>query len=105
MRLGRVTIRLAALIVLLTSASDYWAYDQWDPTAPMNSTGPDAIAVFASHTTSTVSLRCIDLPDDHCLAALQRWRRQPPFSLNLASIHRWTGSFTPSDELHRRLSA
>ena len=67
MRLGIITFRLAALIVLITSASDYWAYDQWDPTAPMNSSGPEAIAIFASNTPSAVSLHCANLPDDHCL--------------------------------------
>ena len=65
MRLGIITVRLAALILFLTSFSDYWAYDQWDPTPPVNSSGSEAIAVFASHTASTVSLRGANLPDDH----------------------------------------
>jgi hypothetical protein len=61
------TIRLASLIVLLVSGSDYWAYDRWDPTAPMNSSGPQALALFVSQVASGVSLRCSNLPDDHCL--------------------------------------
>ena len=67
MRLALVTIRLAALIVLLASASDYWAYDRWDPAAPMNSSGPEAISLFASRAASTLSLHRANLPDDHCL--------------------------------------
>lgn len=67
MRLRSITIRLAALIVLLTSFSDYWAYDRWDPTAPMNSSGPEAIASLAMHRGSDVVLASASLQDDHCL--------------------------------------
>lgn len=66
MRLGKVTIRLVAVVVLLVSFSDYWAFDRWDPTAPMNSSGPDAFAALDWHRASGASVRCTNLPDDHC---------------------------------------
>jgi hypothetical protein len=67
MRFRTPTIRLAALFVLLVSASDYWAYDRWDPAASMSSSGSEAAAFFAGYPASTVSLDCASLPDDHCL--------------------------------------
>src|SRR3984957_11440146 len=67
MRLGTVTIRLAALVVLLTSFSDYWAYDRYDPSASMNSSGSEAIAVLDWHAPSGVAWRSVNLPDDHCV--------------------------------------
>jgi len=66
MKLGIVTFKLSALFVLFASFSDYWAYDRWDPAAPMNSSGPEAIAVLNSHGSSTPSLQCANLPDDSC---------------------------------------
>jgi hypothetical protein len=66
MRLSAIAIRLTASIVLLASFSDYWAYDRWDPTAPMNSSGSAAIPVFDLHGPSGASLHSTDLPDDHC---------------------------------------
>ena len=66
MRLGTLTIRLAALAVLLASFSDYWAYDRWDPAAPMNSCGCEAVSVFDFQAPSDVGLRGANLPDDHC---------------------------------------
>jgi len=62
-----IALRLTALIVLLTSFSDYWAYDRWDPTAPMNSSGPEAIAALNLKGPSTASVQCADLPDDNCV--------------------------------------
>jgi hypothetical protein len=67
MRLGIVTIRLAALVVLFTSFSDYWAYDRFDPTAPMNSSGADALAVLDLFAPPGVGLQSANLPDDHCV--------------------------------------
>ena len=67
MRLGKITIRLAALLVLLTSFSDYWAYDRWDPAAPMNACGPEAVAAFDFHAPSGACLRSTNLSDDHCV--------------------------------------
>lgn len=66
MRLGIVTIRLVAAVVLLVSFSDYWAYDRWDPTASMNSSDPDAIAALDWHSASGARVRCTNLPDDQC---------------------------------------
>jgi hypothetical protein len=67
MRLGILPIRLAALAVLLTSFSDYWAYDRFDPTAPMNSSGPEAVAVLGLHPASGAGLRSANLADDNCV--------------------------------------
>ena len=62
-----IIIRLVALVVLFTAASDYWAYDRWDPDAPMNASGPEAVAVFTAVGASNTSLLSANLPDDHCL--------------------------------------
>ena len=67
MRSGTLTIRLVALAVLLASFSDYWAYDRWDPTAPMNSSGPETVAGLDLHAPSGARLRSANLSDDHCL--------------------------------------
>jgi hypothetical protein len=65
MRSWTVTIRLVALIVLLTSAADYSAFDPWDPSAPMNSAGVAVIQCLVPQMGMTAS--ATDLPDDHCL--------------------------------------
>lgn len=67
MKLRTVTIRLIALVVLFASFSDYWAYDRWDPTAPMNATGPEAVAALTQHIPSNVCWRRTDLTDDYCV--------------------------------------
>jgi hypothetical protein len=66
MTLGIVANRLAALFVLLASFADYWAYDQWGPAAPMNSSGPEAIAALKLHGPSSASVQCANLADDNC---------------------------------------
>jgi hypothetical protein len=67
MKLGMVTIRFAALAVLLTSVFDYWAYDRFDPSAPMNSSGPESAAVLDLHIPCGVGLHGANLPDDNCV--------------------------------------
>src|SRR5215469_18040366 len=67
MRLGTLTIRVAALIVPLTSVSDYWAYERWDQAASMNAPGPEAMTMFVSKAALSVSLYSTTLHDDHCL--------------------------------------
>jgi hypothetical protein len=67
MMLQAVTIRAVVLIVLLTSASDYSAFDRFDPSAPMNSAGAQAMPHLVSRTAILASLCTNDLPDDHCL--------------------------------------
>jgi hypothetical protein len=62
-----MTIRLIALVVLLASFSDYWAYDRWDPTAPMNAAGSEGVAALTQHVPSDVCLRSTDLADDCCV--------------------------------------
>jgi hypothetical protein len=69
MRLRIFTIRITALAVLLSSFSDYWAYDRFDPAAPMNSSGVDAVAAFnlRADAPACVGLHSANLPDDHCI--------------------------------------
>jgi hypothetical protein len=67
LRFGTKTARVVALIVLLMSVADYWTYDRWDPTAPMNASGPEAMAIVASQRTQTASLCGANLLDDHCV--------------------------------------
>jgi hypothetical protein len=66
MRSRTIIIRLLALIVLATSAFDYYAFDRWDPSAPMNS-AELAIHDLAPHTAITVSARTTSSADDNCL--------------------------------------
>ena len=67
MRSRVITIRIVALIVLMTSAADYAAFDRWDPSAPMNSAGLEAIPDLVPETATSLSVRATYLPDDHCL--------------------------------------
>jgi len=67
MRIQALTMRLVALIVLLTSASDYSAFDRFDPSVPTNSAGLEAIPHLVSKSATRASLHTTDLPDDHCL--------------------------------------
>jgi hypothetical protein len=60
-------MRLAALLVLLTAFSDYWAYDRWDPTAPMNSLGSEAVEAVNLHPPSGVHFHSANLQDDRCI--------------------------------------
>jgi hypothetical protein len=62
-----VMIRLIALLVLITAASDYCAFDVWDPSAPMNSAGSEAIGDLVQYSQASVKIRTSELPDDHCL--------------------------------------
>jgi hypothetical protein len=57
------------LVVLLTLFSDYWAYDRWDPSAPMSCLGLEmlaGLAGFGLHHPSGATMQSEDLPDDHC---------------------------------------
>jgi len=67
MKSRAIPIRLVALIVLLTSACDYVAFDRWDPSAPMNSMRLEVIPDLVPKTATTVSVHTVDLADDHCL--------------------------------------
>jgi hypothetical protein len=60
-------MRLVALTVLLTSASDYSAFDRFDPSAPMSSARAEAVTHLVSQPATLASLRTNDLADDHCL--------------------------------------
>jgi hypothetical protein len=78
MRCRPISIRLVALIVLLTAASDYSEFDRVDLSAPMNSAGPESIGDLASRTPKPVSLHATNLPDDQCLFCSPWITPQPP---------------------------
>jgi hypothetical protein len=59
MRIQALTMRLVALIVLLTSASDYSAFDRFDPSVPTNSAGLEAIPHLVSKSATRASLSCV----------------------------------------------
>ena len=67
MKRGTHTIRLAALFVLLTSFVDFWAYDRWDPAAPMNSSDSEDVLALDLLSHLGVGLCSATLPDDDCL--------------------------------------
>src|ERR1700735_4290221 len=73
-----IPIRLVALIVLLTAASDYSNFDRVDLYAPMNSAGPESIGDLASRTPKPVSLHTTNLPDDQCLFCSPWIQPRPP---------------------------
>jgi hypothetical protein len=85
MRSRSIPIRLIALVVLLTAASDYSDFDRVDLSAPMNSAGPETIAELASRTPAPASLRAIDLPDDQCLFC-SPWIQPEPPALSRVSL-------------------
>jgi hypothetical protein len=78
MRLRIATIRLAALVVLLTSFCDYWAYDRFDPAAPMNASGPEALAGFDLPAPSSAGFCSANLPDDDCICCSPLVARHAP---------------------------
>jgi hypothetical protein len=62
------TFRLIALIVLLTGAADYLAFDVGDPLAPMNALGtPGFTAGSISHRMNPPAVRQTDSQDDRCI--------------------------------------
>ena len=67
MRVRATIFRLAALFVLLSSASDYSTYDLYDPAASMSSPGPTLILTPTVHTVSLTASSAKSLPDDYCL--------------------------------------
>ena len=72
-----IIFRLAALFVLLSSASDYSTYDLYDPSASMSLPGPALLLSAAAHPIALAERSTTNLPDDHCLCccpsiALQR---------------------------------
>ena len=78
-------MRLAAILVLVTSVLDYWAYDRFDPTAPMNACGRDALSGLLFDAVPVVSLESPNLPDDHCLGCSPLLRPRAP-SVPLAGL-------------------
>ena len=67
MRHRVVIIRLVALLVLVTSACDYCAFDLWDQTAPISLSRSEAIRVLIPDRQTSVQNVSSELPDDQCL--------------------------------------
>jgi hypothetical protein len=79
-----VLIRLVALIVLITSAFDYCAFDVWDPAAPMSSAGLETIRDLVPGHPASAQIRTSESSDDHCLGCA------PGISPRPAILHRIT---------------
>jgi hypothetical protein len=76
MRLSATIVRLAALLVLISSVCDYCAFDLNDPEAPMSQPGP-LLIVQRVLTAGAAAVRTSDLPDDHCLCCTPGIAAQP----------------------------
>lgn len=82
MRKGSTVIRIVALLVLLTSAMDYCAYDLYDPSASMSMAGSDIfMAGIAPAKLAALQTRPSDLPDDRCLGCSPSIAPIPPILL------------------------
>jgi hypothetical protein len=102
MRFRSFPIRLVALIVLLTAASDYSDFDIVDMCAPMNSAATEAVTDHVSRTPASPSLRTIAQPDDQCLFCSPWLRPSPPPSLSCVNLStrlvRSEDTFLPSSD-------
>jgi hypothetical protein len=69
----RAALRLIALIVLLSGAADYFAFDVGDPVAPMNAAGTSNLicsrtsGASASYRMSPTTIGQTDTQDDGCI--------------------------------------
>jgi len=64
----RVALRLIALMVLLSGAADYFAFDVSDPLAPMNaSPAPGFTSGSISHRMNPAAVGHSDSQDDRCI--------------------------------------
>ena len=62
------TLRLIAIIVLLSGAADYFAFDVTDPLAPMSAAGaPGFISQCVKNHLSSTAIRHPDGADDGCI--------------------------------------
>jgi hypothetical protein len=52
-----IILRLVAILVLVTSAFDYCAFDMWDPTAPMSSIRSETIRDIHLYPQSSAAMR------------------------------------------------
>ena len=78
MRHRGLIIRLVALLVLITSACDYCAFDVWDSTAPMSLTRSEAIRDLVPDHHMSVRNVTSALPDDQCLGCAPSILPRPP---------------------------
>jgi hypothetical protein len=71
-------LRLVALIVLLSGAADYCAFDLSDPLAPMSASGtPSAIVAGANRHMTQTSIRLTDTQDDRCICCAAGFPAHP----------------------------
>jgi hypothetical protein len=78
MPLRAILFRLVAVLVLITSAFDYYSFDVWDPTAPMSSTRSEIIRDLISHHQTSAKIGTSDLADDQCLGCAPGISPRPP---------------------------
>jgi len=63
-----VTLRLIAVIVLLSGVGDFFAFDVGDPLAPMSAAGtPGFICTSGNRHLSPTTIRHTDSQDDGCI--------------------------------------
>jgi hypothetical protein len=80
------TLRLIAIIVLLSGAADYFAFDVTDPLAPMSAAGtPSFISQYAKHHLSSTAIRHPDGADDGCICCAAGFPA-PPIMLRGTAI-------------------
>src|SRR5580700_6532800 len=77
-----VMIRLVAVLVLVTAAFDYCAFDVLDPTAPMSSAQSGPVPDLASRHQPPAAIQAAESSDDHCLCCA------PGISSRLVVLHR-----------------
>ena len=63
----QAALRLVALIVLLSGAADYIAFDVTDPLAPMDAGRSSTISQRVIHRVSSTAIRDSDGADDKCI--------------------------------------
>jgi len=78
---GSTVIRIVALLVFITSAIDYCAYDLYDPSASMSLARSDIMAGIAPAKLTALRTRPSDLPDDRCLGCSPSIAPIPPILL------------------------
>ena len=73
-----VMIRAVAVLLLITSAFDYCAFDLEDPSAPMSSVRSGAIPDLVPDRQASAKIVTSDLPDDRCLCCSPGISPRPP---------------------------
>jgi hypothetical protein len=81
-------IRAVAVLLLITSAFDYCAFDLEDPSAPMSSVRSEAIPDLVPDQQASAKIVTSELPDDRCLCCSPGISPRPPvlFRVTLNSL-------------------